>query len=346
MKSSFHLLVLSSICATCTGSIISFADASSGPRERKILDEFEEPQTSKYNIFKPQRQQQQQAQQQQVDSDILEEVISVSCPEAGAPSMDVPAGTIALSYGHDTLCTLTKLIISDTSTATNTNSNTNSNSTTSTKPTTSIPIAISYDNNPWEQSPGEFATLLFSREDVNILCNKNAPETETESETGSFINNNNNNTCQINLPPLDDGETYVLSTFNYSLSEIDEYARFLETATFGITLEELEAFEKFEKPLSFTSTSTPTSRVQDAIIHWISNQMNISTTPLTSHREIWRRGAIGRVSVFVFLFNLLCFFFLFDYTYSVSIVGLGHLSFTNSTTIYRHLSHLSITITY
>jgi len=168
---------------------------------------------------------------------------SLSCPPVGSPPINVPPGSVMLGYG-DTLCTLTKNIISSTSGS-----------------ATSIPVALSYHGNPWEQSAGEFATSFFANED--ILCYSNG--------------------CQINLPPLGVQESYLLTTLDYSLAENEEYARFLETATFGITEEQLDAFK-----------NSPAS-VHDDIVTWISDQMNSTTTPLTSHREFLRRGVIGRL---------------------------------------------------
>lgn len=125
------------------------------------------------------------------------------------------------------------------------------------------PIARSYHGNEWEQASGEFADLIF---DGPILCY--------------------NNGCQMHLPELEVGSVYVLSSSSYSISDRDAYARFLETATFGITEEELDEFE-----------STANS-VESDIISWVNDQMNETKTPLTSHREFWRSNVNGRVSQF------------------------------------------------
>ena len=125
------------------------------------------------------------------------------------------------------------------------------------------PIARSYNGKDWEQAAGEYADSLF---DGEILCYDNG--------------------CQINLPELESGSNYILSSFSYTLSDRDMYARFLETATFGITEEQLDTFE---------STS---NNVESNIISWVHNQMNETNTPMTSHRKFWRRGLINRVSLF------------------------------------------------
>ena len=125
-----------------------------------------------------------------------------------------------------------------------------------------IPIARSYDENLWEQSAGEFAASIFEGEE--ILC----------YSVG----------CQVNLPPLEAGAEYLLSSFSHSLPAVDEYARFLETATFGTTQEQLDVF------------ATYSGSVQDNIASWLLGQMNSTVTPITSHRENWRKGLNGRVS--------------------------------------------------
>ncbi len=167
--------------------------------------------------------------------------ILISCPPVGSPPIDVAPGSVTLTLS-DALCTLST--ISETGFA------------------TLIPIAISYDNNPWEQSAGEFASSFFANDDISCYSNG----------------------CQIDLPPLETGESYVLTTSNYTLSETNQYARFLETATFGTTQEQLD-----------TLKSSPES-VYDNIALWISDQMNSTITPLTSHREFWRKSVNGRVS--------------------------------------------------
>ena len=110
-------------------------------------------------------------------------------------------------------------------------------------------------------SPGDVAASLFKEE--GILCYTSG--------------------CQMNLPVLEEGAEFYLSSFTHSLSETDELARFLETATFGITQGELEVFD-----------SSP-GNVQTKIIDWVSNNINIGITPMTSHREFWRKGLNGRV---------------------------------------------------
>ena len=171
----------------------------------------------------------------------------VTCPPVGSPPVRLSSGSIMIPVATNTLCTLTKVVPSSGNDA-----------------EISIPVARSYDNKPWEKSPGDYAASLFK--DKDILCYASG--------------------CQMNLPTLEEeGAECHLSSFSYSLSETDELARFLETATFGITQGELEAFD-----------SSP-GNVQTKIIDWVWNHMNVSSTPMTSHREFWRKGLSGRVSL-------------------------------------------------
>ena len=170
----------------------------------------------------------------------------VDCPPAGASPTIVGSGAVifGLSKGSN-LCSLDKEVTSS-----------------STNQKTLIPIALSYEGNPWEQAAGEHAQRVFGGEE--ILC---------------YLSG-----CQLNLPELQEGESYVLSSSSHVLSKENEYARFLETATFGITEDDLESIDK------------PSINIQENIATWISKQMNVTATPMSSHREFWRKRLNGRVS--------------------------------------------------
>ncbi len=169
----------------------------------------------------------------------------IECPGIGSSPLILDSGPSMLEFAKESqLCSLVKSFPS-----------------TKNGEITNIPIARSYDGTPWRKSPGEYAASLFDME--AIVCYTNS--------------------CQLNLPPIESGSVYMLSSTSYRLSSSDEYARFLETATFGISEKLLNDFE------------TSTLGVQDTIASWISNQMNVSLTPATSHREFWRRGLNGRV---------------------------------------------------
>jgi len=166
----------------------------------------------------------------------------VMCPNHGSTPVSVSAGSIVLQVS-DSLCTLTKVTTSI-----------------ETGEITSIPVARSYDNNPWEKSASS-SVSMFGKEE--ILC----------YPVG----------CQMQLSELESGAEYMLSSFSHSLSKTDEYARFLETATFGTTQQQLDVF-----------TNSP-KNVQETIASWLTDQMNPNVTNITSHRAYWRRGLNGRV---------------------------------------------------
>ena len=170
----------------------------------------------------------------------------IVCPLVEDAPLSIGSGHVMLSIADSaTLCTLTKSVTSDFS-----------------GETILIPVARSFDNNPWEHAAGEQAVSTLGTKD--ILCY--------------------NVGCQLDLLDLKPGEEYILSSSSHSLSESNEYARFLETATFGTTQADLDSF--LASPMI----------VQDDIIDWLSSQMNISETPLSSHREYWRKRINSRVS--------------------------------------------------
>lgn len=81
-----------------------------------------------------------------------------------------------------------------------------------------------------------------------------------------------------------------LNSYTHSLSKIDEYARFLESATYGITQAELDSFD------------VSNVDVDTQIINWMKEQMNETLILPTSHREFWRKrvngGRVRQVIVF------------------------------------------------
>ena len=114
----------------------------------------------------------------------------------------------------------------------------------------------------WEAAAGEVAMSIFY--DKPISCYAEG--------------------CQIELPLTESNEIYVVSTSMYNLSERDQLARFLETATYGVQSDDLNALEG----ISGTDTN-------EKIGEWIDHQMDVTVTPMTSHRRIWREGVNPRV---------------------------------------------------
>ena len=128
-----------------------------------------------------------------------------------------------------------------------------------------IPIARSYDGYPWERSGSNEAQKYFSKE---IECY-------------------DSNYCQINLPAISVGESYRLSTYQYSVSADVELARFLETATYGVTRQDLSSLTD--------AVSNNGGNRFDAIVNWFKDQINENVTPATSHRKYWRERVNERI---------------------------------------------------
>ena len=122
-----------------------------------------------------------------------------------------------------------------------------------------VGIARSYDGNPWEIAAGGFAESLFN---------------------GIFSCDSTR--CHVHLSQLEIG-AYYLTTYIHSVSSRDDLARFLETATFGITQSDILEIETL-------SPNTSEEKIQA----WIGNQMNL---PYTSHRVFWREGLNPKVSL-------------------------------------------------
>lgn len=122
-----------------------------------------------------------------------------------------------------------------------------------------IPIARSYNSSPWERSPGELSFSIFGSSEIRCYS------------IG----------CQVNLPESEEGTEYHLNSYTHTLSKIDEYSRFLESATYGVTQADLDLFD------------VTNIDVETQIINWMKEQMNTTLTPPTSHREYWRKGVNG-----------------------------------------------------
>jgi hypothetical protein len=123
-----------------------------------------------------------------------------------------------------------------------------------------MPLARSYNQHDWEVSAGKLAASVFPN---GINCYSSG--------------------CQVDLPPSQPNEEYRLKSFSKSLSARYTFARFLETATFGILSEDLDGLAQGNGQGS-------------AIANWIRTQMNLLSTPMTSHRAYWREKANPRVS--------------------------------------------------
>lgn len=104
------------------------------------------------------------------------------------------------------------------------------------------PISRSYGARPWEVYAGKWSNLP-------VLCNLDL----------GF--------CSMHLPQLQtDQKTYQLTSFTHTIKPMDRVARFLEQATFGPTLAEIDAFP--------------------GVVQWLKEQ--IVVVPATSHRAFFR----------------------------------------------------------
>lgn len=131
---------------------------------------------------------------------------AISCPLPGTAteltSLSTTGGTLTLSTIGTTgqLCTLTKQTVGSIE-----------------KDPTIVPLARSYDNEPWSNAAGETPAVMLS----------NGFNCFIDSDSGT----ENWEYCSVDLPPLDvndnSGEMYVLTTYEHSLSERDQVSRFL-----------------------------------------------------------------------------------------------------------------------
>jgi len=118
------------------------------------------------------------------------------------------------------------------------------------------PVARSYHSYNWEASAGPYSILTFK-------CTADL--------------------CTTDLPVLKSGAKYQLTTFNapsYFTNSKDKAAKYLERSTFGPTLAEIEA-------MAGSGTD-----IELSYANWIRDHM--TTVPLTSHREFYRKHMNSR----------------------------------------------------
>ncbi|KAL7563666.1 hypothetical protein ACA910_013399 [Epithemia clementina (nom. ined.)] len=117
-----------------------------------------------------------------------------------------------------------------------------------------IPVARSYDAGDWHQYSGAFANMAVS-------CDTSA--------------------CTFDLDLPGQGAKYMMgATEGYVLSNDEIAARFFESATFGMTLSEINS-------LAANLASTGNAAIAD----WVQDQMDESVTPPTSLRQFYRKRA-------------------------------------------------------
>lgn len=162
----------------------------------------------------------------------------MSCPNEESNSTEISSGSVMLARSN-TLCVLTKATPkADGSLA------------------DIVPVALSYEDRPWEKAAGEYVALSLYGQ-----------------EFGSYAEGS-----QMNLPALKLGEKYYLTSYSNEISsDDDKVARFLETATFGTTREGIASMGVLS---------------DDSFKQWIENQIAMKPT---YHREYLRRRSNFRV---------------------------------------------------
>ena len=138
---------------------------------------------------------------------------AISCPLPGTTtvltSLSTTGGTLTLSTINTIgqLCTLTKQTTYNID-----------------EDPTIVPLARSYDKEPWSNAAGEIPAVMLSN-------GFNCFDSDTGTDDGEY--------CSVDLPPLDvsnSGEMYVLTTYEHSLSERDQVSRFFsQVRTYGST---------------------------------------------------------------------------------------------------------------
>lgn len=129
-----------------------------------------------------------------------------------------------------------------------------------------VPLARSYDGFMWELAPGDYSTSFVS---ANIFqCYDKG--------------------CQFTLPVKRDNEWFQLRSYQYSLPEIDQYARMLERTSFGVSQSDLKAISSMPSPVANISSDT----IFFKMAQWLHTQISINAT---SHREFWRARANPRL---------------------------------------------------
>ena len=91
--------------------------------------------------------------------------------------------------------------------------------------------------------------------------------------------------CVIEVPDLEEGQEYHLTSYTHAVSRSDRIAKFLETSTFGPTMGQITAW-----PIS--------SNLEATFASWIVEQMDEEVTGVSSLRAYFRRRLNPSVRVF------------------------------------------------
>lgn len=119
-----------------------------------------------------------------------------------------------------------------------------------------VPIARSYDNGVWKRAAGPYAQKL-----VISSCSS---------------------ACDLNIPILSnlDAGRFIMMPFEHSISDEAKVSRFFQQTSFGPTMAMINSWNYGRN-------------LFNEMASWVKNQMNKNTTPLTSHREYFRKRVEG-----------------------------------------------------
>ena len=118
------------------------------------------------------------------------------------------------------------------------------------------PLGRSYDGQVWESVAGPFNRLEYECDETY---------------------------CEVTIPvDSDKDHVYSLVSFHHSLTQKETIARFLEQASFGTTIHEIDKLEG----------AAESSSLDEQFAKYISNQIHDLAS--TSHREVWRTNTSPR----------------------------------------------------
>jgi hypothetical protein len=201
-----------------------------------------------------------------VISSLTPTLTAISCPNVADISTTLSSNIVMITFADaGVLCILVKVTV-----------DINSGNVTNI-----IPLARSYDNFMWELTAGEYAASYAS--DGIFQCYDHG--------------------CQFWLPQKMSNEMFQLRSYQYSLPEVDQYARMLERTSFGVTQSNLREVSS----LSYDSEDN-IDQISYKMAQWIKMQMTMS---MTSHREYWRQRANPRVCSTIS--------YIFDFTFTNAI---------------------------
>ena len=185
---------------------------------------------------------------------------SYSCPSTTADPIVIPTGSgpsISRSIAKSaagTVCVLVRV----TPTPRNTAPDFMITRSTNTADYNIIPVARSYDNNSWERVAGPYVSDLQTSGCCSLVIPTNLPGMTNDSSKFKFL----------------------LMSFSHSASPKEEVSRFFQHTTFGPTKSMLDSWNYSQE-------------VSTGMKDWVAAQVDEVQTPITSHREFFRKRMNG-----------------------------------------------------